>query len=209
MNQEVKKMKRNIISFLSVGTALILLIPHCLMSQDIKNNTKPVSQNKISNSAHNWINGGIGVCSFGLSSGANFSHQSGKKLISVRATYNEELNIFGPSPSEQAWDVGVMYGRIAKSKYGFASISAGLGLVNGVKRGRYIDDDFQGRYGWFAIVIDRYEKIDFLTLGIPAEIQAFWTPFSKLGIGITLYGNFNPEKSFAGLLVSIQIGDLR
>jgi hypothetical protein len=209
MNQEGKNMKRNIISFLSVGAVLILLIPNCLISQGVKSDTKPISQNKISNFSNNWINAGIGVCSFGLSSGANFSHQSGKKLITVRATYNEELTIFGPSPSEQAWDVGVMYGRIAKSKYGFASISAGLGLVGGVKRGRYLDDDFQGRYGWFAIVIDRYEKIDFLTLGIPAEIQAFWTPFSKLGIGITLFGNLNPEKSFAGLLVSIQIGDLR
>ncbi len=202
-------MKRNIISFLSVGVVLILLIPNCLISRGLKSDANPVSQNKTSNFSNNWINAGIGVCSFGLSSGANFSHQFGKKLITIRATYNEELNIFGPSPSEQAWDAGVMYGGIAKSKYGFASISAGLGLVCGVKRGRYIDDNRDDSYGWFFIKIDQYEKIDFLTLGIPTEIQAFWTPFSKLGIGVTLYGNLNPEKPFAGLLVSIQIGDLR
>ena len=102
-----------------------------------------------------------------------------------------------------------MYGGIAKSKYGFASLSAGLGLVGGVKRGSYLGSNFQGRYAWFAIVTEQYEENKFLTLGIPAEIQAFWTPFSKLGISFTLYGNLNPEKPFAGLLVSIQIGDSR
>ena len=202
-------MKRNIISLLSVGIILILLIPHCLMSQDVKSNTKSLSPAKIANSTNNWINAGVGVCSFGLSSGANFSHQSGKKLITVRATYNQELTIFGPTPSEEAWDVGVMYGGIAKSKYGFASISAGLGLVGGVKRGSYLGSNFQGRYAWFAIITEQYKENNFLTLGIPAEIQAFWTPFSKVGIGFTLYGNLNLEKSFAGLLISIQIGDLR
>lgn len=202
-------MKRNIINFLTVGVTFMLLIPSCLMSQDVQSDTTPVSKNKTSNSVNNWINAGIGGCSVGLSSGANFSHQSGKKIISVRATYNEELNIFGPTPSEQAWDVGVMYGGIAKSKYGFASISAGLGLVGGVKRGRYLGYNRDDSCGWFFIRIDQYEKIDFLTFGIPAEIQAFWTPFSKLGIGVTVYGNLNPEKPFAGLLVSIQVGDLR
>jgi len=202
-------MKRNFISFLSVGAVLILLIPSCLISQGVKNDAKPDSQNKINNSAHNWINAGIGVCSFGLSSGASFSHQFGKKQITVRATCNAEFNLFGPTPNEEAWDVGVMYGRSAKSSYGVVSISAGLGLVGGVKRGSYLRSNFQSGYGWFTIVRDEYEKNEFLTIGIPAEIQAYWTPFSKLGIGLTLYGNLNPEKPFAGLLVSIQIGDLR
>ena len=56
-------------------------------------------------------------------------------LITVRAIFNQELTIFERTPSEQVWDVGVIYGRIAKSKYGFASISAGLRIVGGVKRG--------------------------------------------------------------------------
>ena len=202
-------MKRNIISFLSVVAVFMLLIPNCLISQDVESDFRRSSQMETCNSTNNWINAGIGAGSAGLSSGANFSHQSGKKLISARVTYNEELNIFGPSPSERAWDFGVMYGGIAKSKYGFASISAGLGLVGGVRRGRYLDENRDDNYGWFFIKIDQYEKIDFLTLGIPAEIQAFWTPFSKVGIGITLHGNLNPEKSFAGILISLQFGDLR
>ena len=45
-------MKRNIISFLSVGVAFILLIPNCLMSQGVKSEAKPISQNKISNSTN-------------------------------------------------------------------------------------------------------------------------------------------------------------
>ena len=75
--------------------------------------------------------------------------------------------------------------------------------------GGYLGYDRDSNFGWFYIRIDQYEKIDFLTLGISGEIQVFWIPFSKLGVGFPLYGNLNPEKPFAGLLVSIQIGDLR
>jgi len=205
-------MKRIIIAITIVGVAFIFLIPNHLISQQCKPESRAITQNEIGASVLNrqyWINGGLGVCSAGLSSGISFSHQTGKQLITVRSTYNEELNIFGPSPAERVWDVGVMYGRSAKSKYGFVSVSAGLGLVGGVKRGTYLGNNLDDGYGWFVIKIDRYEKDNFVTLGFPAEIQAFWTPFSKLGIGITLYGNFNPEKSFAGLMLCIQIGNLR
>jgi len=205
-------MKRSIIAIAIVGMILNFLLPNCLISQQTNPKSGQITQSENSASILNrqyWINGGLGVSSAGLSSGVGFSHQTGKQLITVRSTYNEELNIFGPSPAERVWDVGVMYGRIAKSKYGFASVSAGLGLVGGVKRGTYLGDNLDDDYGWFVIKIDRYEKDKFVTLGFPAEIQAFWTPLSKLGIGITLYGNLNPEKSFAGFLVSIQIGNLR
>jgi len=53
------------------------------------------------------------------------------------------------------------------------------------------------------------ERIEFLTSGIPVEVQLFWTPLSRFGIGIVGFGNLNPEESLAGLLVTIQIGDLR
>ena len=145
----------------------------------------------------------LGGSSAGLSAGLSYSLQNGKHLTTIRSTYNEELVIFGPSPAESIWDIGVMYGRGAKSKYGFASIAAGLGLVGGVKRGSYLGHTG----GWFGT--DWYTENDFFTLGIPAEIQAFFTPFSILGIGVTLYGNLNFEKSFAGLMFCIQIGNLR
>lgn len=205
-------MKRSIITIAIVGIVLNFLFPNHLISQQAKPKSGQITQSENSASILNrqyWINGGPGASSAGLSAGLSFSHLNGKHLITVRSTYNEELIIFGPSPAESIWDVGVMYGRSAKSKYGFASVSAGLGLVGGVKRGTYLGDNLDDGYGWFVIKIDRYEKDEFVTLGFPAEIQAFWTPLSKLGIGITLYGNLNPEKSFAGFLVSIQIGNLR
>jgi len=200
-------MKRRIITIAIMGVVFISVLPTCLISQQVKVLDKSMTKNGISNPIAKelyWFNGGIGSSSAGLSAGISFSHLNGKHLLTVRLTYNEEFVIFGPSPAENAWDFGCMYGRVTKSKYGFASIAAGLGLVGGVRRGRYLGYDVNGWFGtsWYA-------EDDFFTLGIPAELQAFWTPFSKLGIGVTLYGNLNPEKPFAGLLVSIQIGDLR
>jgi len=148
-----------------------------------------------------WVNGGLGASSFGVSPGVSVSYQSRKSLVSVRYVYNEEFQILGPSPSETVWDVGVLYGRSAKVSYGLASISGGIGVVGGVRRGKYL-----GSSGWFS---SNYEKLTFLTVGIPVESQLFWTPLSFFGIGIYGFANLNTEKSFIGGLFCIQIGKLR
>jgi hypothetical protein len=86
-----------------------------------------------------WLNGGIGRGSLGLAAGLSFSYQTGRHLISIRTVGDSEFDIFGDrEPSEDNWDVGVLYGRSAKKKYGFISISAGLGLAGGVRRGKFL-----------------------------------------------------------------------
>jgi len=124
--------------------------------------------------------------------------------LSFRYLRNEEFQILGPdSPLETVWDVGVLYGRIAKASYGFASVSAGISLVGGVRRGRYLSSSG----GWFGT---RYfEEKNFITVGIPVEAQLFWTPLAFFGIGLYGFANLNIEKSFVGALLCIQFGKLR
>jgi hypothetical protein len=155
-----------------------------------------------------WINAGLGGSSFGISPGVCLSYRNRGNLISIRFIYNEEINlqIFGPgpSPSESVWDLGALYGRNAKTLHGLASVSGGVSLVGGVRRGRYLSNSG----GWWSST-DSYEKLTFLTVGVPIEVQLFWTPLSSLGIGIYGFANLNRQKSFAGALLCVQIGKLQ
>ena len=85
-----------------------------------------------------WLSGGLGGSSSGLSGGFSFTHQISDKIISVRYIYNEEFIIFGPNPAQNAWDVGVLFGKCAKSRHAFASIAAGIGVTGGLKRGAFL-----------------------------------------------------------------------
>jgi len=163
-----------------------------------------------------WVNGGVGhsLVHGGLGShpdapsfGGSLCYQSGKNLLSFRYLRNEEFHIFlTDSPLETVWDVGVLYGRIAKASYGFASISAGISLVGGVRRGRYLSSS-GGWFVWFGT--NYYEENGFITVGIPVEAQLFWTPLAFFGIGFYGFANLNIEKSFVGALLCIQFGTLR
>ncbi len=137
-----------------------------------------------------WVDGGLGEDWGGISGGASFSYQAGPSIFSIRwvAIAELKLDLWGNSgPAEGVWDVGVLYGRIAKTSWGLVSISGGLSLV-GVS-------DNQG--------VSTYHP------GIPVESQLFWTPSSTFGIGIYGYANLNTEKSFLGALLCLQIGRLK
>jgi len=166
-----------------------------------------------------WVNGGLGASSVhgGLGSdpgapsfGGSLCYQSGKNLFSFRYLLSEEFQILGTdSPSETVWDFGVLYGRIAKASYGFASISSGMSIVGGVRRGRYLGGtgEWVGTSYYFGT--SYYEENDFITVGIPVEGQLFWTPLAFFGIGFYGFANLNPEKSFVGALLCVQIGKLK
>ena len=159
------------------------------------------------------VNGGIGSHPGALSFGGSLCYQSGKNLLSFRYLRNVEFQIFWPDlPIEKVWDVGVLcgrIGRIAKASYGFASISSGMSIVGGVRRGRYLGGtgEWVGTSYYFGT--SYYEENDFITVGIPVEGQLFWTPLAFFGIGFYGFANLNPEKSFVGALLCVQIGKLK
>jgi hypothetical protein len=145
--------------------------------------------------SHYWLNMGFGISTVDMSGGAGFSCQTGKRLISIRYTHNEDFAFLEPV-KESVWDVGVLYGIIRKSNYGLISASAGISIVGGYDRGERID------------FTDSYEKKNFLTFGVPLEVQLFFTPFDYVGVGINGFANLNPKKTFTGVLLCLQIGKL-
>ena len=147
----------------------------------------------------------------GPAAGMSFSLQTGKHLISIRAIKEYEFIIWNGDkyweeygdvdlPGKQHWDMGLLYGRISKPKYLWVSFSAGLGLVGGVQRGKFLAHrPCRG---------DVYEKRAIRTVGIPVEVHLVKRVFD-FGLGLYGYGNLNPEASFAGVLLFLQLGKLQ
>ena len=166
-----------------------------LYARDISNSSKE---------QYGWVNIGFGVNPFEQYAAVmSISYQRGIGLFSIRGIYIEEgFDLFGPTPVESVWDLGVLLGISLKSKYFMASLSGGIGAVGGILRGEFI-----GRSG-FLFQHDKYEEIHFTTVGVPIEAQLFFTPLFFLGFGIYGAVNINPEKIFAEWLLCLQSGKL-
>ncbi len=137
----------------------------------------------------------------GLAVGIIPTVQFRKNVISLRAlgSYENPLPLDSKYYGYDEWinDVSVLYGRCYKSTRFFASASAGLGRVRGMRRGDLL--------GCSGMENCHYERLDFSTVGLALDSQLFMqAPF--IGFGIYLFGNINAEESFAGFLVSFQFG---
>lgn len=186
----MKPPRYNLLGLICLGALTLFPADSRSYAQDTSGNSQEHHYWVNLGSGIGWVDGGLGEDWGGISGGVSFSYQAGPSLFSIRwvAIAELQLDLWGTSgPAEGVWDVGALYGRIAKTSWGLASISAGLGLVG-------VSDD-QG--------VTTYHP------GIPVESQLFWTPSSTFGIGIYGYANLNSEKSFLGALLCLQIGKLR
>lgn len=147
-----------------------------------------------------FASGGLGGGSRGLARFASLTFIRGSTVFSVRASMMYEFSIFGPSPSESASDVGLLFGRALRKGRVASYAAAGIGYVHTVRRGRLISDPpFFGR---------EHERIETRTIGIPVDLRL--TVNAKgVGIGLSLFGNVNREDSFAGAALTLQLGRVR
>ena len=182
----MKTVRRNLLALICLGVLILLLTNSSLFAQDKSSGTEERHFWANVGGGGSWVRSGLGEDEGGISGGISFSYQTGSNLFSIRGVENEEfkLDLFGyTGPPDKVWDMGVLYGRVAKASWGLASISAGVGLV-GIS----------------------HNDISSYHLGIPIESQLFWTPISTLGVGIYGFANLNSEKSFVGALLCLQIG---
>ena len=84
-------------------------------------------------------------------------------------------------------DIGLLVGRATRAQGFRASASVGLAFVQGT---------------------DPITYADVTTVGVPLEAQVFYSP-GALGLGLYAFANVNPERSFAGLTLSLHVGALR
>jgi hypothetical protein len=110
--------------------------------------------------------------------------------VSLRATGSEEVTFIGES--EPVNDFALLYGRRLSTDSDWTFIAGSVGV---------------------AIVRDRTFQQDEIstrtTVGLPlqARIAAQSTVF--VGLGINIFANINPVRSFGGVALTLQLGDLR
>ena len=109
----------------------------------------------------------------------------------------------GKDPLESVRDLGVLYGkRWSEPGLGFMSVSGGLALVHGVRRGEFV----RSSGSWFGT--SHYEEESFVTVGLPVDVQFALAPIQGIGLAVDLFGNLNPERSYGAATISLIIGKL-
>ena len=146
-----------------------------------------------------WVNVGLAGNDESLGLGVSFTRaRRADRIVTVRGLLTQEFCILGcDGLADWTGEVGVLYGVAAQSRFAVLSVAAGgaaVGLRRSIPTGASA-----GPY---------YRESTALTVGIPFEGQLFVRPFRFLGLGVAGMVNVNPEHSFAGLLVGLQLGRL-
>lgn len=55
----------------------------------------------------------------------------------------------------------------------------------------------------------RYEKLRSSAVGLALQADAIWAPSTKLGLGVTAFGNLNGMASFGGVVLGLHLGKVR
>ena len=157
--------------------------------------------------AHWHFGFGIGPLLFGYSrvqsAGGgylvHYSYTRDHKVYGIRFAHLEEWDFdpfsYGePAPENHYLDAALLFGRSFKFSRIEYIMATGCGIT---KSTIYSVPSLPNRRTYH----DWYDKDTRLNLAIPAQIQLIWSPFPGLGIGIDVFGNYNPWHSFGGLYI--------
>ena len=90
-------------------------------------------------------------------------------------------------------ELGILYGRISRNEFVVVGLSTGIGYVNGTGRGGEIGNG-------------KFEQIDISTFSIPLEATVRVDIAKYAGIGGSLFGNVNTQKTYLGGALNLYIG---
>ena len=138
---------------------------------------------------HAWLGLGLGVGSEDFAGSANLSYQHGVHLLSLR--YSGTTGLF----EDGFQDVALLYGRATSAQDSpyRVGVGLGIGLVDGCTGGGVLSScEEQGT-----------------VVGLPIEAHLTWLPSKVIGIALYGFADFNRVRSFGGITVGLQVGDLR
>lgn len=145
-----------------------------------------------------WISLGIGRSYFGptLESSVSFAYK--KNIFTIRYLKADEFR-FNPGgadydePPLSFKEISMLFGRDYREKFVVLSLSAGIGYLRGIDRGRLIE-------------YNNYEKINIASLGFSFEIKFRIEITDNIGIGGGWFGNLNSKKILSGGILELSLG---
>ena len=141
---------------------------------------------------------GLGVSSEGIGGVLSLSLHRSRTAFIVRTSGATEFEIF--FPSDYAEDYALLLGRVLDGSMGWASGAIGPAVVRVERFGSGYD------CWWFAC---SYDSERTTALGLAFQAEAVWTPARFLGLGLSAFGNLNPNMSYAGFALGLHLGRVR
>jgi hypothetical protein len=110
-------------------------------------------------------------------------------------------------PTRGIWELGVMGGICLGRPRTFLTLSAGLGWVHHIDRGRHIGRECVGSYsGSTADCYEQYESVTASSLGLALEANLIVSTSDLAGIGVNIFVNLNDTLPFYGAGVALYSG---
>ena len=143
----------------------------------------------------NSISGAVG--------GVEVNAFKNKILFSAAYFKAQHFLIFGSNPITTYNQLDFLFGSYIGDEFLRLQYQIGFGAFWGVKPGFLITKG-QGLFS-----ADTFEKVSFLTVGIPLKIGLKIMPANFISFGVDLQANLNIENSLLMVLFSIEVGKVR
>lgn len=135
-----------------------------------------------------WVTVGLGGSTEGFAGLGGLDLLVRPHLLSFRLAAVSEL--FG----DEFWDLAILYGRGRHWSRGAATASIGLGLMDGER--------CRGILGGTCTPLSS-------RISLPVAARVSWRALPFGGLGLYGFANLNSEQSFAGAVLTIELGRLR
>jgi hypothetical protein len=134
------------------------------------------------------------ITGFGVSFGIDFSRIKNNHIEKFRLSHSVNI-LFMSNDHETISELGGLYGLFNKNGHMYSEISAGIGIVGGKKRGKYLGSSGGGIWSFGD---PNYENDNYISIGIPFDAKIMYLGKNG-GFGLKLSGNINSKISYYGL----------
>lgn len=119
------------------------------------------------------------------------------RLMKIKSSVHISPQIF-VNFAEQAWELNAMTGTIWPREKTTLEFHYGLGVIGGLLHGK---EKGSSSYGFLIDLTTDYEKVEFITIGVPLEFRVQWRVF-----GLGADANLNLHTPYVGFKVFTRIG---
>ena len=143
---------------------------------------------------------GLGKTSMGFGGIAFIECDLGNIFFCLRTSGMFHLGNYGPD--EGADEFGIVGGYSVNYQLGLISFGAGISKVfHNTQQPVQSPDGFGNPHVHY--------NIQKTTIGLPLQMELFFTPIRIIGLGLCIFSTVNNLKSFGGIALCLQIGRLR